>query len=183
MPLFFLTLTCSSLPGVASIFTVELCVIFLALSRISFHDSNNFVIYSDSRSALQALWSLYTRSPLVLKIQRFLFDLHAFENLYSAVVLSGNEKADVLHKRAIQLPPANHNALPLRLRSLYSLFHQCLLAVPLKPACCEWQYVGSVETFPWSMDFLFPAVSPLGSFLVPSPYRSYSSYTRSFDGS
>ena len=36
------------LPVVASIFTAELCVIFLGLSRMSFHDSNNFVIYSDS---------------------------------------------------------------------------------------------------------------------------------------
>ena len=43
--------------------------------------------------------------------------------------------------------------------------------------------VGSVETFPWSMVFLFPAVSPLRSFLILSPYWSYSSYSRSFDGS
>ena len=42
-------------PVAASVFTVELCVIFLALSRILFHDSNNFVIYLDSRNALQAL--------------------------------------------------------------------------------------------------------------------------------
>ena len=45
----------TSLPGVASIFTAELYAIFLALSRISFHDSDSFVIYSDSRSAMQAL--------------------------------------------------------------------------------------------------------------------------------
>ena len=37
-----------SLPVVASICTAELYAIFLALSRISFHDSDNFVIYSDS---------------------------------------------------------------------------------------------------------------------------------------
>ena len=37
-----------SLPVVSSIFTAELCAIFLVLSRISFHESNNFVIYSDS---------------------------------------------------------------------------------------------------------------------------------------
>ena len=35
------------LPVVASIFTAELSAIFLALSRISFHDRNNLVIYSD----------------------------------------------------------------------------------------------------------------------------------------
>ena len=85
----------------------------------SFHISDNFVIYSDSRSALQALGCLYTRNPLVLKIQRFFCDLHARRKFVSCWVpshvgFSGNEKADVLAKRAIQLPPANHNALPLQ---------------------------------------------------------------------
>ena len=63
-----------SLPVAASIFTAELCAIFLLLIRISVHDSDSFVIYSDSRSALLALGSLYTRNPLVLEIQRFLSD-------------------------------------------------------------------------------------------------------------
>ena len=44
-----------SLPLVPSVFTAEMCVIFLAFPRISFHDKATFVIYSDSRSALQAL--------------------------------------------------------------------------------------------------------------------------------
>ena len=109
-----------SLPVVASIFTAESCVIFLSLSRISFRGSNIFVIYSDSRSFSQTLGILYTRNPLVLKIQSFLCDLHArrkfisFCWIPSHVGLSGNKKADVLVKRAFQLPPANHNALPLQ---------------------------------------------------------------------
>ena len=37
-----------SLPLVASTFPADLYAIFLALSRISFYDSTNFVIYSDS---------------------------------------------------------------------------------------------------------------------------------------
>ena len=65
-----------SLPVVASIFTAELYDIFLALPRISFHTNNKFVIYSDSRSARQALGSLNTCNSLVLKLQRFLYDLH-----------------------------------------------------------------------------------------------------------
>ena len=83
---------------------MEICAIFLALSCISVHDSNNFIIYYDSRSALQALGSLYTLNPLVIKIQRFLCELHARLLLLdsSHVGLSGNEKADVLDKRAIQ---------------------------------------------------------------------------------
>ena len=36
------------LPIAASIFTAELCAIFPAFSRISFHDSDSFVIYFDS---------------------------------------------------------------------------------------------------------------------------------------
>ena len=109
-----------SLPVVTSIFTAELYAIFLALSRISFHDSDSFVIYSDPRSALQALGSLYTHNPMVLEIQRFLCDLHArrkfvsFCWIPSHVGLSGNGMADVLAKRSIQLPPANYNALPLQ---------------------------------------------------------------------
>ena len=46
-----------SLPVVASIFTAELYAIFLAISRISFHN-NNFVLHSDFRNALQAIGSL-----------------------------------------------------------------------------------------------------------------------------
>ena len=73
-----------SRPVVASIFTAELCAIFFALSRISFHDKDSFVIYSDSRSVLQALGSLYTCNPLVLKIQRFLCDLEARRKFVSS---------------------------------------------------------------------------------------------------
>ena len=71
-------------------------------------------------SFILTLGSLYTRNPLVLKIQRFLCDAHArrkfvpFCWILSHVGLSGNEKADVLTKMAIQLRPANHNALPLQ---------------------------------------------------------------------
>ena len=50
-----------SLP--ASIFTAELYAIFLALSRVSFHDSNNFVSYSDSRSAMQSLGAFMHAIP------------------------------------------------------------------------------------------------------------------------
>ena len=46
-----------SLPEIASIFTAEFYATFLALSRILFHDSDSFVIYSDSQSGLQALGS------------------------------------------------------------------------------------------------------------------------------
>ena len=88
------------LPLVALIFTAELCAI-LALSRISFHDSNNFDIYSDSRNALQALGSLYMFNTLVLQICS-LCNLHAHRKfaiscwIPSHIGLSGNEKSNVL---------------------------------------------------------------------------------------
>ena len=116
--LFFLILACSLVLFLSLPFDLYSGIICY-FPRISFHDSNIFVIYSDSRSALQALGSLHTRSPLVLKIQRFLCDLHGRRKFLlllepSHVGLSGNEKADVLAKRTIQLPQANHNALPLQ---------------------------------------------------------------------
>ena len=69
---------------------------------------------------MQDIGCLYTSNSLVLKIQRFICDLQARRKFVSScyipshVGLSGNEKADVLSKRAIQLPPANHNDLPLQ---------------------------------------------------------------------
>ena len=49
---------------VTSIFTVELCAIFLTLSHIFIYDSNNFVIYSGSRSAMQALGGAFIHTIL-----------------------------------------------------------------------------------------------------------------------
>ena len=102
-----------SLPLMASIFTAELCAIFLALTRISTHTGFSFVIYSDSRSTLQALGRLYTRHTLVLKIQVLLAGLHSrrkdvsFCWVPSHVGLPGNEKADPVAKRTSLLPPSD----------------------------------------------------------------------------
>ena len=66
---------------VTLIFTAELVDIFLALSRIYFPDSATFVIYSDSRNAMQALGSFYTRYPLVLKYNVSFVTFTPVENL------------------------------------------------------------------------------------------------------
>ena len=63
------------------------------------------------------LGNLYTHHPLILKIQCFLYDLHAhlkfvsFSWIPSNLGLSGKEKFDVLAKRTVHFPPANHYAL------------------------------------------------------------------------
>ena len=134
-----------SLPVVASIFRAELCAIFLALSRISFYDSDSFVVYSDSRSALQALGNFYARNPLVLKFQYFLCDLHARRNFVyfcwipSHVGFSGNERLMFWPKGPSNYPQPIIMLYPSGLHSLHSPFHPCLLAVPLGPVCCRWQ--------------------------------------------
>ena len=61
---------------------------------------------------MQAIGSLYTRNPLVIKIHSFLCDLHERRKFVSFCwVPSDNEKAKGLGKRTIQLPPDNLHAL------------------------------------------------------------------------
>ena len=71
----------------------------------------------------------------------FLSDFHAHRKFVSFCWipsyfgLFGNQKADILAKRAIQLPPANHNALLLQEYVPSSPFHPCLLAFLLGLVC------------------------------------------------
>ena len=81
----------------------------------------------------------------------------------SHVGLSGNEKADVLAKRAIQLTPANHNALPLQeyvlsirlsiCASWESLWDQCVAdgkkLTQLKPSLGPW---SSCSQWCWHLE-------------------------------
>ena len=84
------------------------------------HNDSSFIIYSDSPSVFQALGKLYTRHALVLKIQRFLADLHFrrkdvfFRCVPSHVGLLGNEKADRVAKQASLFPSSDTFFLPLQ---------------------------------------------------------------------
>ena len=97
--------------------------------------------------------------------------------------LSGNENTTILDKRAVQLPPVNHNAL---------LLQDCVLSVH-RSIRASYQYrwdqrvadgnkLAQLKPFLGSLSSFFAAVLLLGSFLVPSPYWSYSSYIRSSYG-
>ena len=93
------------LPDKASIFTAEMEALTSALRYIKVLDSSKFVIFCDSKSALQALLSKWDH-PSVLCILKFLIDLHTTHKtvvfcwLPSHMGITGNEKADAAAKAA-----------------------------------------------------------------------------------
>ena len=96
------------LPDKASIFTAELEAIVSTLRYIKIVVKNNkFVVFGDSKSALQALLSKWDH-PTVQIIMRFLVFLHTVHKtvifcwLPSHVGISGNERADSAEKAALQ---------------------------------------------------------------------------------
>ena len=107
-----------SLPKEASVFTAELMAILYALKLAEELESNKFVVYSDSRSAIEALRSYSHSNQLVKQIKVF------FNNLYAKgidvqlcwipahVGICGNELADSAAKNAITLPTID-NRVPI----------------------------------------------------------------------
>ena len=96
------------LPDKASIFTAELEAIVSALRYVkSTTKRNKFVIFGDSKSALQALLSKWDH-PTVQTIMRFLVFLHTIHKtvifcwLPSHMGIYGNERADSAAKAALQ---------------------------------------------------------------------------------
>ena len=96
------------LPDKASIFTAELEAIVSALRYIKITAKNNkFVVFGDSKSALQALLCKWDH-PTVQIIMRFLVFLHTVHKtvifcwLPSHMGISGNERADSAAKAALQ---------------------------------------------------------------------------------
>ena len=101
------------LPDKASIFTAELEAIVSALRYIKITTKNNtFVVFGDSKSALQALLSKWDH-PTVQTIMRFLVFLHTVHKtvifcwLPSHMGISGNERADSAAKAALQKDVSN----------------------------------------------------------------------------
>ena len=89
------------LPNCSSIFSAELHVLFLALDHVETDFSHNFIIFSDSKSALESLKSKDWTNPLVLKIlerHHYLWTVCDKIIIYcwvpSHIGIQGNELAD-----------------------------------------------------------------------------------------
>ena len=99
------------IPGYSSIFTAEAYAIMMALVKIEDSEEKNFMIFSDSKSCLQALAHLKTDHPIVVQILDKLNDLKEanydirFCWVPGHVGLRGNELADRTAKRALDDDP------------------------------------------------------------------------------
>ena len=95
-----------ALPKSASNYTAELYSILAALKKISILGGNFFTVFSDSKSALQALECFNSTQPIVLEILEWLHLLQcrnkdiAFCWVPAHVDIVGNEEADKLAKTA-----------------------------------------------------------------------------------
>ena len=96
------------LPDHSSIFTAEACGLFIALKIIQTSEVKNAIIFSDSKSCLEALNSLKTYHPVLVEIMT---KLHILEKtgcniqfcwIPGHVGITGNETADQAAKMGLQ---------------------------------------------------------------------------------
>ena len=90
----------AKLPDSASVFTAEMTAIVQALELACGSEAKQFVIYSDSKSALDSLSRFNTFHPLIQKAQEWLFSISSryksvrFCWVPAHVGIQGNEEAD-----------------------------------------------------------------------------------------
>ena len=106
------------LPAAASVFSAELRAVLPALAFILRDSSPNYVLYSDSRSALQAICNPFSVHPIVREIHTWLRMLHDREKhmtfcwVPAHVGIPGNETAD---KEAAAAVRTQAHVAPIRL--------------------------------------------------------------------
>ena len=99
-----------SLPPQSSIYTAELYAILAAVKMTKGTDHQHFIVYSDSRSALQAIKDLNSPHPVVREIRDWLVYLGTkMKNIVlcwvpAHVGIAGNESADQKAKAAAESP-------------------------------------------------------------------------------
>ena len=125
------------LPTQATIFTAELTAIKMALKRAKDQIGNSFTIFSDSRSAVQAIQRLNNNHPLVVDIYEILIELTSDNKTIrfcwspSHVGIHGNEVADTLagevansHNAPSAIPLPFQDYIPNLKRAFRNKFQQ-----------------------------------------------------------
>ena len=92
------------LPNESSIYGAEVIAIYLAMNIIANHKSSKFIIYSDSKSVLQALQSKNSSTPLITRLLDKMNTLSKNNSIIltwipSHIGIQGNERADRAAKK------------------------------------------------------------------------------------
>ena len=115
------------LPDNSSIYSAELTAILLALSHIQSNPNTNYIILSDSQSALKAIDSRNLDHPHILSIYQ---SIHPFNTkvdiifcwVPSHVGIPGNELADQAAKEALNLPDSPDSIIHSDLRPVINKY-------------------------------------------------------------
>ncbi len=92
-----------------SIFSAEIKALEIALNEINTSNENRFIIFSDSKSALEAIKNLWTPNPLVRRLLELHHEISKSKHIIfcwvpSHVGIKGNETADRAAKAALDSP-------------------------------------------------------------------------------
>ena len=92
------------LPNESSIYSAEVIAINLAMDIIANHKSSKFIIYSDSKSVLQALQSKNSSTPLITRLLNKMNTLSKNNSIIltwipSHIGIQGNDRADRAAKK------------------------------------------------------------------------------------